>query len=182
MELVKKPSGLQHSKTMLIGSTLILGSTNWTSQSRKHHEMSLAVDLDDKGVVRYKNLVGDMRSRSFTHDDLTSAKNYLRSASPRARSADAAIKRPMPSGREEPEQEDLQLVPMLRPLALRDFPAHGAAGPKGASDAWSELANASDPDEESADSLSALPSSMPAKFVKKRVVIGKVPRSEVSFP
>ena len=88
----------------------------------------------------------------------------------------------MPSGREEPEQEDLQMVPLLRPFALRDFPAHGAAVPRETSDAWSELANASDPDDEAADSLSALPSSMPAQIVRKRVVIGKVPRPEVNFP
>ena len=53
--------------------------------------MSLAVELDAKGVERYKELVGDMRSRFFTHHDLTSAKTYLRNASPRARSADAAV-------------------------------------------------------------------------------------------
>ena len=145
--------------------------------------MSLAVELDAKGVERYKELVGDMRSRSFTHHDLTSAKNYLRSASPRARSADAAVKRPMLSGREEPEQEDLQLVPMLRPLALRDFPAHGAVGTKGSTDAWSEIATASDPEVEPVDSLRAMPSSAPAKKWKKRVVIqGYAPRSEVNFP
>ena len=89
----------------------------------------------------------------------------------------------MLSGREEPEQEDLQLVPMLRPLALRDFPAHGAAGTKGSTDAWSEIATASDPEIEPVDSLRAMPSSAPVKKWKKRVVIrGNSPRSEVNFP
>ena len=131
--------------------------------------MSLVVELDARGVTRYKELIDDMKSRSFTAYDLSTAKNYLRSASPRARSADAAVKRPMLSGREEPEQEDLQLVPMLRPLALRDFPAHGAVGTKGSTDAWSEIATASDPEQEPVDSLRAMPSSAPVKSMKKRV-------------
>ena len=85
----------------------------------------------------------------------------------------------MLSGREEPEQTDLQMVPMLRPLSLRDYPAHGAAGTKGSTDAWSEIATASDPEIE--DALGALPSSAPAKKMKKRVVIrGNSPRSEAA--
>ena len=85
----------------------------------------------------------------------------------------------MLSGREEPGQTDLQQVPMLRPLALRDFPAHGAAGAKGSTDAWSEIANASDPEQEPEDSLSASPLSVPAKSMKKRVAFrGNEPRSE----
>ena len=43
VELVKKVKGQQHSKSLLIGSCLLLGSTNWTSNSRNNHEMSLAV-------------------------------------------------------------------------------------------------------------------------------------------
>ena len=77
----------------------------------------------------------------------------------------------MLSGREEPGQMDLQQVPMLRPLALRDYPAHGAAGTKGSTDAWSEIATASDPEVEPVDSLGALPSSAPVKKWKKCVVI-----------
>ena len=113
-----------------------------------------------------------MRSRSFTYQDLYVAKNYERTSAPRARSAEA-VRRPMLSGREEPEQMDL-----LRPIALRDFPAHGAAGARGSTDAWSEIANASDPEQEP-DSLSASPLSVPAKSKKKRVVFGgHEPRSE----
>ena len=87
----------------------------------------------------------------------------------------------MLSGREEPEQTDLQMVPMLRPLSLRDHPALGAAGTKGSTDAWSEIATASDPEIE--DALGALPSSAQAKQkkMKKRVVIqGNAPHSEAA--
>ena len=78
----------------------------------------------------------------------------------------------MPSGREEPEQTDLQMVPP-RPQSLRDYPALGAAGSKDAD--WSEIASGSDPDAE--DTLGALPSSASAREIenkrkfKKRVVI-----------
>ena len=116
-----------------------------------------------------------MRSRSFTYQDLYVAKNYERTSAPRARSAEA-VRRPMLSGREEPEQMDL-----LRPIALRDFPAHGAAGARGSTDAWSEIANASDPDPEPEDSLDTSPLPVPAKSIKKRVVFrGNEPRSEAS--
>ena len=87
----------------------------------------------------------------------------------------------MLSGREEPEQMDLQMVPMLRPQSLRDYPALGAAGTKGSTDAISDQATASDPEIE--DALGALPSTAPAQHVqkkmKKRVVIcGSKPHSE----
>ena len=179
---MKKVKGQQHSKSLLIGSCLLLGSTNWTSNSRSNHEMSLAVELDDRGVARYDALVGEMRSRSMTEVDLASAKAYnpARSVSPRARSAEAARSRPMPSGREEPEQTDLQMVPP-RPQSLRDYPALGAAGSKDAD--WSEIASGSDPEAE--DTLGALPSSAPVRDVenklryKKRVVVcGNRPHTE----
>ena len=78
---------------------------------------------------------------------------------------------------------DLQMVPLLRPLSLRDFPALGAAGSKDAD--WSEIASASDPEIE--DALGALPSSAPVQHVqkkmKKRVVIrGNSPRAEAKCP
>ena len=67
---------------------------------------------------------------------------------------------------------------LLRPIALRDFPAHGAASARGSTDAWSEIANASDPEQEP-DSLSTSPLPVPAKLMKKRVVFrGNEPRSE----
>ena len=89
----------------------------------------------------------------------------------------------MLSGREEPEQTDLQMVPMLRPQSLRDHPALGAASSRDAD--WSEIATASDPEIE--DSLGALPSSAPVqhvqKKVKKRVVIrGNMPHTEANCP
>ena len=85
----------------------------------------------------------------------------------------------MLSGREEPEQMDLLMVPKLRPQSLRDYPALGAAGSKDA--AWSEIALASDPEVE--DALGALPSSAPVQHVqkkmKKRVVVcGNHPHTE----
>ena len=98
--LVKKTKGQQHSKSLLIGSALLLGSTNWTSNSRNNHEMSLAVELDDRGVTRYSQLVGEMRYRSMTQQDLIAAKDYMpaRSVSPRVRSAEPARSKPMLSG------------------------------------------------------------------------------------
>ena len=142
VELVRKVKGQQHSKSLLIGSTLLLGSANWTCNSRNNHELVLAVELDDQGLARYNQLVGEMRSRSMTEQDFTSAKahNHLRSVSPRApraRSAEAARSRPMLSGREEPEQLVLQMVPLLRPESLRGNPALGAASTKDAD--WSEI-------------------------------------------
>ena len=53
VELVRKVKGQQHSKSLLIGSTLLLGSANWISNSRNNHEMVLAVELDDRGLARY---------------------------------------------------------------------------------------------------------------------------------
>ena len=74
----------------------------------------------------------------------------------------------MLSGREEPEQTDLQMVP-LRPQSLRDYPALGAAGSKDAD--WSEIASGSDPEAE--NTLGALPSSAPVqhKFVKRHSLV-----------
>ena len=85
----------------------------------------------------------------------------------------------MLSGREEPEQQDLQLVPKLRPQSLRGYPALGAVGTKDAD--WSEIASGSDSESDAA--LGALSSSAPAQHVqkkmKKRVVVcGNPPHSE----
>ena len=70
VELVKKPgAGQQHSKTMRIGHTLILGSANWTSNSRKSYEMDLCVELDDQGQKWYqtktKPISGDVDNLKF---------------------------------------------------------------------------------------------------------------------
>ena len=78
---------------------------------------------------------------------------------------------------------ELQMVPLLRPQSLRDFPALGAAGSKDAD--WSEIASASDPEIE--DALGALPSSAPVqhvqKKIKKRVVVrGNSPCAEAKGP
>ena len=169
VELVRKSKGQQHSKTLLIGSTLMLGSANWTSNSRNNHEMVLAVELDDRGRSRYYQLCGEMRSRSMNQQDFDSARAHqaLRSASPkmRARSAEPARNRPMLSGREEPEQSMLQLVPLLRPGLLRGNPALGAASTRDAD--WSEIGGVSDPETE--DTLGASPS-VPIQLEDRRLV------------
>ena len=60
---------------------------------------------------------------------------------------------------------------LLRPFALSNVPAHGAAGARGSTDAWSEIANASDPEKEPEDTLDTSPLPVPDKKMKKRVVI-----------
>ena len=91
----------------------------------------------------------------------------------------------MLSGREEPEQSDLQMVPLLRPESLRGHPALGAASTKDAD--WSEIGQCSASDPEIEDALGALPSSAPPqqveKKIKKRVCIrGNTPRAEARCP
>ena len=76
VELVRKSKGQQHSKSLLVGSTLLLGSANWTSNSRNNHEMVLAVELDDRGRSRYYQLCGEMRSRSMNAEDFASARAH----------------------------------------------------------------------------------------------------------
>ena len=189
VELVRKSKGQQHSKSLLIGTVLLLGSANWTSNSRNNYEMVLAVELDDRGRSRYYQICGEMRSRSMNEIDFSAAQAYqaMRSPSPkmRARSAEAARSRPMLSGREEPEQSMLQMVPLLRPESLRGIPALGAAGTRDASDSEIGQCSASDPEVE--DALGALPSSAPPqqveKKIKKRVCIrGNAPRAEAKCP
>ena len=188
VELVRKAKGQQHSKSLLIGSTLLLGSANWTSNSRNNHEMVLAVELNDRGRARYYQLVGEMRSRSMTAQDFDVARAHqdLRGVSPkpRARSAEAARSRPMLSGREEPEQSMLQMVPLLRPESLRGNPALGAQSTRDAD--WSEIGQCSASDPETEDALGVLPSSAPDQQVQrkmKRVVIrGNTPRTEAPCP
>ena len=189
VELVRKSKGQQHSKSLLIGSALLLGSANWTSNSRNNHEMVLAVELNDRGRSKYYQLVGEMRSRSMTAEDFDSASAHRNSRGAsriRARSAEAARSRPMISGREEPEQLDLQMVPLLRPELLRVYPALGAASTRDASDSEIGQLSTSEPE----DALGALPPvrrpktpPIPApepqvqrKMKKRAVVRGNTPR------
>ena len=84
----KSGGGQQHSKTMKVGKFLVLGSTNWTNNSRRNFEMSALIELDEKGERRYERMIDTMnlQSRRFTAADLQAAKSYTRiTAFPRAR-------------------------------------------------------------------------------------------------
>ena len=59
---------------------------------------------------------------------------------------------------------------LLRPFALSDVPAHGAAGARGSTAVWLGIANASDPEQEPEDTLDTSPLPVPAKKINRRVV------------
>ena len=50
--LVSGPEGggIQHSKTLLVDHMFLVGSTNWTSNSRSNHEMHTLLELKPEGV------------------------------------------------------------------------------------------------------------------------------------
>ena len=42
--------GIQHSKTLLVDRMFLVGSTNWTSNSRSNHEVNTLLELEPRGV------------------------------------------------------------------------------------------------------------------------------------
>ena len=54
------PSGIQHSKTVLVDHMFLVGSTNWTSNSRPNHEVHTLLELKPEGLqavrVKYDNM------------------------------------------------------------------------------------------------------------------------------
>ena len=53
-------SGIQHSKTVLVDHMFLVGSTNWTSNSRANHEVHALLELKPDGLqavhVKYDNM------------------------------------------------------------------------------------------------------------------------------
>ena len=46
-------AGIQHSKTLLVDTHAIIGSTNWTNAARKNHEISVLISLAEEGLHEF---------------------------------------------------------------------------------------------------------------------------------
>ena len=57
---VRPGHGILHMKTALIGSWLVVGSTNFTTSSRNNHELSTLLWLDKSSVQVYHKLFDDL--------------------------------------------------------------------------------------------------------------------------
>ena len=65
-------AGIQHSKTLLVGTHAIIGSTNWTNAARKNHEISVLVSLEEEGLHAFDQWHDTLSkmSHGLTDDDL----------------------------------------------------------------------------------------------------------------
>ena len=51
--------GIQHSKTLFVDGYLLIGSTNWTSNSRSNHEMNCVIRLSKEGEEAHEERLAD---------------------------------------------------------------------------------------------------------------------------
>jgi phosphatidylserine/phosphatidylglycerophosphate/cardiolipin synthase-like enzyme len=56
--------GIQHSKTLLVDTYLLSGSTNWTNSSRTNHEVDTLVQLTPEGAAAYYEALLSIKSTS----------------------------------------------------------------------------------------------------------------------
>ena len=65
-------SGIQHSKTLLVDESFIIGSCNWTSSSRSNHEASVLLALEAPGLLACDERIGYLKEsgRLLTDADI----------------------------------------------------------------------------------------------------------------
>ena len=82
VKIVEKGNGDQHSKTLLVGRMLVVGSTNWTNRSRSNFEMSALIELNPEGEQRHQTMIRDIdrQSRPFSPADLQLAVQHQRTS------------------------------------------------------------------------------------------------------
>ena len=81
-------SGIQHSKTLLVDTHAIVGSTNWTNAARKNHEVSVLVSLEEEGMVAFNewhDILAKM-SHGLTDDNLRQGRAHRAGGNARTRS------------------------------------------------------------------------------------------------
>ena len=80
-------SGIQHSKSLLVDTHAIVGSTNWTNAARKNHETSVLISLGEEGLFEYdKRLeVLEKMSHGLTDADLKQGRAHRAGETQRAR-------------------------------------------------------------------------------------------------
>ena len=84
-------AGIQHSKTLLVDTHAIVGSTNWTNAARKNHEISVLVSLEEEGLHTFDQWHDTLfkMSHGLTDDDLRQGRAHRAGGNARTRSTEA---------------------------------------------------------------------------------------------